>query len=497
MDNALYLSSSLRTLEARHADEALMQRAGAAAAEWAGELAAPRGLPILVIAGPGNNGGDAFEAARLLRLRFFSVYVVFAGLPERLPADARLAWQGFIDGGGSTVETIPTGHRWSLIIDGLFGIGLTRQPAPIAASLIEELNVLARRDRCPVLALDCPSGLSADTGTAPGAVVSATHTLTFIAAKPGLLTADGPDHCGQIRVAALELDPSGELPANGRCLSRGDFGQFLQPRRQNSHKGSFGSVGVLGGAPSMVGAAFLTARAALKLGAGRVYAGLVDAQAPSFDPQQPELMLRRPHALLQTTLSALACGPGLGVSLEASELLEAAILLDQPLVLDADALNLIASEANLQQALASRQVPAILTPHPAEAGRLLDSTSADVQADRIAAASEIASRYRCHVALKGCGTIVASVDGAWWINSTGNPGMATAGMGDVLSGIVLALLGQHWPALPALLAGVHLHGAAADRLVAAGTGPIGLTAGEVIDAARDEFNDWLRQPSSA
>ena len=497
MENALYLSTSLRILEARHADEALMHRAGAAIADWAGELAGTRGLPILVIAGPGNNGGDAFVAARLLRQRFHSLCVVFAGLPERQPADARQAWQAFIDEGGSTVETIPTDQRWSLIIDGLFGIGLARQPAFIAASLIDEINDLARRDRCPVLALDCPSGLSADTGTAPGTVVCATHTLTFIAAKPGLLTADGPDHCGEIRVAALALEPARALPADGRHLSRSDFGQYLQPRRQNSHKGSFGSVGVLGGAPSMVGAAFLTARAALKLGAGRVFAGLVDAQAPGFDPLQPELMLRRPHALLQTTLSALACGPGLGISLEASELLEAAILLDQPLVLDADALNLIASEANLQQALASRRVPAILTPHPAEAGRLLDGSTTEVQSDRIAAAREIASRYRSHVALKGCGTIIASVDDAWWINSTGNPGMATAGMGDVLSGIILALLGQHWPALPALLAGVHLHGAAADRLVAAGTGPIGLTAGEVIDAARDEFNDWLRQPSSA
>lgn len=496
MDNALYLSPSLRILESRHANADLMQRAGLAAADWAGELAEPRGLPILVIAGPGNNGGDAFVAARLLRQRFFTVFVVFAGLPERQPADARQAWQAFINDGGSTVETIPTGHHWSLIIDGLFGIGLARQPAFIAVGLIDEINTIARRDCCPVLALDCPSGLAADTGTAPGAVVSATHTLTFIAAKPGLLTADGPDHCGKIRIATLELDPVRELPADGRRLTRRDFGQYLQPRRQNSHKGSFGSVGVLGGAPSMVGAAFLTARAALKLGAGRVYAGLVDAQAPSFDPLQPELMLRRPHALLQTTLSALACGPGLGVSLEASELLEAAILLDQPLVLDADALNLIASEANLQEALAGRQVPAILTPHPAEAARLLDSTAAEVQADRIAAACEIASLYRSHVALKGCGTVVASVDGAWWINSTGNPGMATAGMGDVLSGIVLALLGQHWPALPALLASVHLHGAAADRLVAAGTGPIGLTAGEVIEAARDEFNDWLRQLSS-
>ncbi|KAB2924058.1 MAG: NAD(P)H-hydrate epimerase, partial [Dechloromonas sp.] len=269
MDNALYLSSSLRTLESRHADESLMQRAGTAAADWACELAGARGLPILIIAGPGNNGGDAFVAARLLRQRFQPVCVVFAGLPERQPADARHAWQAFIDAGGSTVETIPTDQRWSLIIDGLFGIGLARQPAFIAAGLIEDMNRLSRRDGCPILALDCPSGLTADTGTAPGAVVCASHTLTFITGKPGLLTADGPDLCGEIRIAPLGIDAENELPADGHCLNRRDFGQYLQPRRQNSHKGSYGSVGVLGGAPSMVGATFLAARAALKLGAGR------------------------------------------------------------------------------------------------------------------------------------------------------------------------------------------------------------------------------------
>jgi hydroxyethylthiazole kinase-like uncharacterized protein yjeF len=240
----------------------------------------------------------------------------------------------------------------------------------------------------------------------------------------------------------------------------------------------------------MVGAAFLAGRAALKLGAGRVYIGLLDPQSPACDLLQPELMLRRPPALMQADLTALACGPGLGDSLEASELLEAAIASELPLLLDADALNLVASEGNLQVALASRNNPAILTPHPAEAARLLESGTAEVQGDRIAAALEIAERYHCHVALKGCGTVIATVDGHWWINSTGNPGMATAGMGDVLSGLIVALLAQGWPVEPALLAGVHLHGAAADRLVASGIGPIGLTAGEVSDAARRIFNEW-------
>jgi len=281
------------------------------------------------------------------------------------------------------------------------------------------------------------------------------------------------------------------VPADGRRVSLTDFSSHLVPRSLNSHKGSYGSAGILGGAQSMVGAAFLAGRAALKLGAGRVYLGLLDPQPPACDLQQPELMLRRPAALLQADLTALACGPGLGSSLDAIEFLEAAIASELPLLLDADALNLVANEGNLQVALASRGNPAILTPHPAEAARLLECDTADVQADRIAAAQEIAERYRCHVALKGCGTVLAAVDGRWWINSTGNPGMATAGMGDVLSGLIVALLAQGWPAVSALLAGVHLHGAAADRLVAKGVGPIGLTAGEVSDAARQVFNEWV------
>jgi hydroxyethylthiazole kinase-like uncharacterized protein yjeF len=494
--NALYFSSSLRRIEARHQDEALMQRAGQAAADWASELATSRNRPILVLAGPGNNGGDAFEAARLLRDLFFDVRVVFAGQPANLPQDAAAAYQRFCASGGSSTASIPDEVHWSLIIDGLFGIGLCRPADGIYAEWIAAANLLAERDQCPLLALDCPSGLNADTGMVLGQVIQASHTLTFIAGKPGLLTADGPDHCGDIRVAALELMPENEQAADGHLLSRQDFAAFLQPRQKNSHKGSFGSAGILGGAPTMVGAAFLAGRAALKLGAGRVYIGLLDRQAPSIDQQQPELMLRPPAALLQAPLTALACGPGLGMSLEASELLETLINLNQPLVLDADALNLVAREGNLQVALASRSHPAILTPHPAEAARLLACELDEIQVDRIAAAREIAERFHCHVALKGCGTVIVAVDGRWWLNSTGNPGMASAGMGDVLSGLIVALLAQGWPAISALLAGVHLHGGAADRLVADGIGPIGLTAGEVIDASRALFNEWTHGPAA-
>lgn len=487
---ALYLNATLRRIEAACADQALMQRAGAAAARWAAELAVDRNFPVLVLAGPGNNGGDAIEVARSLCERFFDVRVVFAGDPNRLPGDARAAHQRFIEAGGTGLDAIPEIDRWGLIIDGIFGIGLTRAPEGRYAEWIAAANALAARHRCPLLALDCPSGLDADTGRIPGKAIAASHTMTFIATKPGLHTADGPDHCGELRVDTLALAPESIVPPDGRLITPALFASHLKPRRRNSHKGNYGNAGILGGAHSMLGAVFLAGRAALKLGAGRVYIGLLDPQSPPLDPVQPELMLRKPEGVLDAGLTALACGPGLGNSLQAIELMEKMLALDLPLVLDADALNLIAAEGNLQASLAGRAAPALLTPHPAEAARLLDADVAAIQADRIAAALEIAARNRCHVALKGCGTVVAAADGRWWINTTGNPGMASAGMGDVLTGIAVALLAQGWEAESALLAAVHLHGIAGDIAVARGTGPIGLVASELIDPARQIFNGW-------
>ncbi len=490
MDTDLYRSATLRNIEGAHAGEPLMERAGAAAADRAASLALANDAPILVLAGPGNNGGDAFVAARLLRERFFATCVVFAGDPEHLPPDAAAAHRQLTEAGGITLPTIPGDGRWSLIIDGLFGIGLARAPDGRYADWIATANHLAGRDACPLLALDCPSGLDADSGRAFNPCIHASHTLTFIGAKPGLLTADGPDCCGELQVARLDLQPSAEVNPDGHVVALADFAARLKPRRRNTHKGSFGSAGILGGGKSMVGAAFLAARAALKLGGGRIYLGLLDADGPAVDLVQPELMMRRADTLLQTDLQALACGPGMGRSAEALRLLEQSLKAPVQLLLDADALNLLADDGRIEGHLYNRVGPAILTPHPAEAARLLDCPIREIQGDRVRAACELAERYRSHIALKGCGTVIATVNGRWWINSTGNPGMATAGMGDVLSGMIVALLAQGWPAEAALLAGVHLHGAAADRLVANGVGPIGLTAGEVIDAARVLFNEW-------
>ena len=487
----LYRSAELRRIDAAAADQPLMERAGRAAADLAAALCAKNGGAVLVLAGPGNNGGDAFVAARLLRERFFETQVVFSGDAGKLPPDAAQAFRRFRDAGGTTRAAIPECPRWSLIVDGLFGIGLTRDIGKPYAELIERANALAAEDGCPLLALDCPSGLDADTGSRRGATIRASHTPSFLAAKPGLFTADGPDHCGGISVAPLELVAENIEPAGGRLVARELFADRLRPRPRNSHKGNFGNVGILGGAPGMVGAALLAARAALRLGCGRVYVGLLDRQAPPFDVLQPELMLRDPADLLAIDLTALACGPSGGRGAEARERLVHASALDVPLVLDADALNLLADDGGLQAAIIGRGAPTLLTPHPAEAARLLGDLVADVQADRIEAARTIAARFKAHVALKGCGTVVAAPDGRWFVNISGNPGLATAGSGDVLTGLVAALLAQGWPSLEALLAAVRLHGEAADRLVADGIGPVGLSVGELIDSARRCFNQWV------
>jgi len=492
---ALYRSSDLRRIETAAAEKKLMRRAGRAAADLAITICADRNAPVLILAGPGNNGGDAFEVAHLLREQFFPVCVVFAGDAARLPADAADAFGRFMDAGGSTCRAIPENTRWSLIVDGLFGIGLTREITGEYADLVEQANALARRDRCPLLALDCPSGLDSDTGTLRGTAIRASHTITFIAAKPGLFTAEGPDHCGEVTVASLDLDPQTFDGSPGNVISLGHFVDNLQPRRRNTHKGSFGNAGILGGTAGMVGAALLAARAALRLGSGRVYLGLIDNRAPALDPLQPELMIRRPDRLLATELTALACGPGMGNNGEVIALIEDACSLEIPLVLDADALNRIAENGDLHIAIKARHAPTLFTPHPAEAARLLECHTRDIQADRITAACELAARFEAHVALKGCGTVIAAPDGTWLINTSGNSGLATAGSGDVLTGFIVALLAQGWPAQQALLAAVHLHGCAADRLVGHGIGPVGLTAGELIDSARTCFNEWIRQCS--
>ena len=492
--HGLYSASEVRAIEqaalAAVSPGALMRRAGAAAAALAGRLLRAGGK-VLVLAGPGNNGGDALETAALLAHGGYRVSVHFFGDAGSLPADAAAALQRAM-ASPAVFDAADMAAHWDLAIDGLFGIGLARPVTGQLATLVLGLNAL----HSPVLALDVPSGLNADTGAVvgPGGVaVRASHTLTFIADKPGLHTADGRDHAGLVEVATLGVAAALAPPPSAVLAEPALFAACLAPRRQNSHKGSFGDCAILGGAHSMAGAAILAARSAAMAGAGRVYAGFIDAP-PAYDPLHPEIMCRR-AADLDLARAAVVAGPGMGTGADAHALLAQALASAAPLVLDADALNMVAADTGLRAGLASRTAATLMTPHPLEAARLLGRSAADVQADRLAAARSLAASFDAMVVLKGAGSVMARPDGFVVINTSGNPALATAGTGDVLAGLCGALLAQQWPAWEALLGAVWLHGAGADLLVAQDVGPVGLVASELPAAIRSCLNRLIRSQS--
>jgi len=490
MDNPLYTVAQLREIErAAYAElepGSLMRRAGEAAAKYALELLGDkRDLPVLLLAGPGNNGGDALEMAAVLADAGVDATVLYLPGQRATSEEAASAHERARDGTVGFIDMLPPDAQWGLVVDGLFGIGLTRPIEGEYRALVAALDEL----RCPILALDVPSGLDADTGAVigpDGIAVRATHTVTFLGDKPGLHTADGRDHAGQVRVEPLGVAP-GLLPAPAARLGSADsFAQHLAARRHNTHKGSFGDVAVIGGAHGMAGAPVLAARGALFAGAGRTFVAMIDP-GPGYDSVQPEIMFRLADEF-EFDKRTLVIGPGMGGSASAMRLLARALDSDSPLVIDADAITLIGASPDLLKRLAQRSSPAVLTPHPLEAARLLGMTAPGIQADRLASAREIAVRSNAAVILKGSGSVIARPDGAIFINPTGNAGLATAGSGDVLAGICGALLAQGWPAWEAAAGSAWIHGTAADLLVAHGVGPIGMTAGELPAAARAVLN---------
>ncbi|MFC5474731.1 NAD(P)H-hydrate dehydratase [Paraherbaspirillum soli] len=501
---AIYPVAEIRTIEQTALRAlppyTLMQRAGHAAEQAALRILPdpPHSARILVLAGPGNNGGDALEAAANLSKAGAEVVALLATELSQLPHDAANALRRAQQHGvqlmpAAQFSEIDSAH-WALVIDGLFGIGLTRALDGELRNLVLTINAM----RCPVLALDVPSGLDADTGVVVGpngVAIKASHTITFIADKAGLHTCDGPDYAGRVEVASLAITDHHFPPPHAWLNASTLFADYLLPRRRNSHKGSFGEVTVIGGAEGMIGAPVLAARAAVNCGAGRVLIGFVD-HAMAYDSGQPELMCR--HAAdLDFTSAVLVAGPGLGLSDAAQALLSRTLDARSWLVLDADALNLIAREPVFQQKVMHRQHTAMMTPHPLEAARLLGVSAAAIQADRVAAARALARRFNAVVILKGAGSIIARANGEVVVNATGNPALASAGSGDVLSGICGALLAQGWPQWQAALAAVWLHGSAADQLVAQGIGPIGLTAGELIPVVRSLLNGLVRDAANA
>ena len=501
MSDFLYSTSEIRAIESAHAKkkprQSLMLLAGAAVAAYAGKIVKKkRGANILVLAGPGNNGGDAWVAAAALKKAGQRVTVLAPSEQKKADPIARTASNTYRKAKGNVVTKFPSDEKFDLIVDGLFGIGLRRAPEGIFADVIRHANANADLNHTPILAIDIPSGLCADTGVAFGATIQADFTLTFLGTKPGLYTADGVDFSGEVEVDGLGVDSTA---SEGQLLTRAVAALLIPQRRNNSHKGSFGNVGIIGGATGMIGAAILAARAALHMGPGKVFLGLAAKDAPGFDSINPEIMVRTAEELVaDETMTALAVGMGLGTDKTAPRLLSVALTHPVPMVIDADALTLISSNPSIHATLQAKMpgnplqsTRFVFTPHPGEAARLLEIASTEIQLDRVKAAKSIAAKFNAVAVLKGAGTIIATPNGHYWINTSGNPGMASGGMGDALSGMIASFLAQGMNALDASLLGVYLHGAAADECLANGMAPHGLTASEVIFESRTLLNSGL------
>jgi len=471
----LFDVAALRALEADAAKTlapgALMQRAGAAAARQIAQRLGTTPKAIAIVCGAGNNGGDGYACALELARRGHRAEC-FA-LAKPIAADAQAAAGAWRAGGGIVHEGIENARSFDAVLDAMFGIGLSRPLEGVFAAAAEWIN--AQRPSLRI-ALDVPSGLDADRGSwvqgKPGVV--ADLTITFIGAKPGLFTAAGCDAAGEVLVESIGV----ELPPSQIALvDPADFSPVCAPRLRDSHKGDYGNLGVLGGGVGMIGAPLLAARAALRLGAGRVFVECVGASTLQFDPLYPELMLRSLRTVER--LHALVVGCGLGTDDAGRAALRGALAAPCPVVFDADALNLLAHDAALATSLQQRNEASILTPHPLEAARLLDTSARDIQVDRLGSARALARKTGATVVLKGAGTVIAQIDGRVWINPTGGPALATPGSGDVLGGMIGALLAQGFAPSDATLAAVWLHGAAADRH----RGDVGLVAGEIAARA--------------
>lgn len=451
----LYSVAQIRAIEAQTAatlaPHTLMQRAGLALARLVLALA-PHARTVWIACGPGNNGGDGFEAAAHLKAWGKNVQISHLALTESTQ-DASKSIAKAMAAGVAIGSTVPA--EFDVAVDALFGIGLQRALAGAHAQWVQAMHASGK----PIVAVDCPSGLDTDSGQAMDVTVQATATLTFLGLKPGLFTAQGRDACGDIWLNTLEADSA--LPPAAML----NPAPSPRPRRHASHKGSYGDLAVVGGDAGMLGAALLAARAALHGGAGRVYVAALDPHAPQWDAMQPELMFRPPQSLAWNQLTVVAgCGGGQRIA----EYLPALIPHSAQLVLDADALNAVATSPALQDALRERahqHTPAttVLTPHPLEAARLLGTSTAQVQAQRLQAAQTLADRLQATVVLKGSGTVIAAPQTTPCINPTGNARLATGGTGDVLAGMVGAHLAAGLPAWDAACAAVYRHGLAAQH----------------------------------
>ena len=481
----------------------LMENAGLSVArEMERSFGSLRGKTVTVVAGKGQNGGDGFVVARLLRKKHCTARVALLTSPSSLTGDAATNLKKFQKAGGrchavdnaSALDSVlaPLLHASDLLVDAIFGTGLNAPVKGIPASAISMMNACGR----PIVAIDLPSGLDGDSGAVLGTAVAAALTVTLARPKRGLYLGAGPNHTGLIRVADIgiptDLIAAAKIPVT--LLHAADIRPLLPHRPRTAHKGTFGHAGIIAGSVGKTGAAAMAAMAALRVGTGLVTvaaprslsdvleAKLLEAMVFPLPETEARTLSRQalePILTFAADKTALAIGPGIGTHPETQALVRSLLgETKQPMVLDADGLNAVAGHADR---LGRASGPLILTPHPGEMARLLVTTPAEIQRDRLGAASRLARERNVFVVLKGAGTIVAAPDGRLAVNSTGNPGMATAGTRDVLTGMIAGLLAQGCAPWEAACAGAFLHGLAGD-LAAAEEGETGLIAGDVIRA---------------
>lgn len=491
--HALYLAAQVReidrrTVASRQGEEAsgfgLMQRAAQAAYQvlrkrW------PQARRLCVLCGTGNNAGDGYVMAALAARDGLAVHLVAVRDPGGLKGDAARAYE-LARATGIEVQVWYAGMPLAgeVIVDALLGTGLGGEPREPFATLIATVNASA----CPVLAVDIPSGLAADTGAVPGCAVQADVTVTFIADKFGLHTGRAADHVGERVFCSLGVDALShdDLAPVAGLLDEAVIAATLLSRRRSSHKGDFGHVLVIGGAPGLGGAALLASQAAARLGAGKVSLATAPEHVGASLIRIPEVMARGVHDAteiepLLASADVIVVGPGLGTGAWGRGLLQAALDADKPLVIDADGLNLLVTHWP-----EARRDDWLLTPHPGEAGRLLGSSAAGIEADRLAAIRELQRQRGGVQVLKGAGSLIAGPQGVT-VCPYGNPGMASGGMGDVLSGFLGALIAQGVGSEMAARVGVTLHALAADTAVAA-HGERGLLASDLACYARRLVN---------
>ncbi len=476
---ALYRAEAVRELD-RYAIQTcgipgftLMQRAGAAAFDLLRSLW-PGAQHLTVLCGMGNNGGDGYVLARLAAGAGLAVRVMSIGDPARLRGDASLACQALAEQGITVASFDERGENADVVVDALLGTGLDREVEGRVRDAIHWIN----RSGVSVLAIDIPSGLHADTGCTLGDAVRAEATVSFIGLKQGLFTGQGPDCCGRVYYHGLDVPREVFSAASPTAIriQLEDFQSALRPRPHSSHKGDFGHVLVVGGDMGLSGAVRMAAEAAARVGAGLVSIATRTAHASVINATRPELMchgVEEVGQLRELTIRAdvIAIGPGLGRSPWAQALLAAALEGRHPLVVDADALNLIAHEP-------SQRRNWVLTPHPGEAARLLGTQIQDVQGDRFNSALTLQARYGGICVLKGTGTVVTDGVNMPAVCAHGNPGMASGGMGDVLTGVIAGFLAQGMEAATAAKAGVCVHAGAGD--LAAREGERGLLACDLM-----------------